>query len=108
MRGAVGLFLAQAAVFFRDIQYIYNVVLTAWMYLTPVFYPMEMLPEPLGTLIRYGNPMYFYIQQFRDVVLGRMLPSGTLILSGCVAALVALLLGSLCFKKTQSKFILYI
>ena len=35
----MGLFLAQASVFFRDIQYIYGVVLTAWTYLTPIFYP---------------------------------------------------------------------
>ena len=44
----LGLFLAQAAVFFRDIQYIYSVVLTAWMYLTPIFYPINMLPEQIG------------------------------------------------------------
>lgn len=35
----LGMFLAQAAVFFRDIQYIYNVFITVWMYLTPIFYP---------------------------------------------------------------------
>ncbi len=33
----LGMFLAQAAVFFRDIQYIYNVFITVWMYLTPIF-----------------------------------------------------------------------
>ncbi len=104
----IGLFLAQASVFFRDIQYIYNVILTAWMYLTPVFYPVSMLPDPLRTLITRLNPMYFYVQQFRDLVLSRTLPSISLIISGCVAAIVALIVGSICFKRTQSRFILYI
>lgn len=104
----IGLFLAQASVFFRDIQYIYSVVLTAWMYLTPVFYPVSMLPEPLRTLVTHVNPMYFYVQQFRDLVLSRTLPAMSLVISGCVAAVAALILGSICFKRTQSKFILYI
>ncbi|WP_320933764.1 ABC transporter permease, partial [Hungatella effluvii] len=43
----LGMFLAQASVFFRDVQYIYNAVITAWMYLTPLFYPLEALPEYL-------------------------------------------------------------
>lgn len=104
----IGLFLSQAAVFFRDIQYIYNVLLTAWMYLTPVFYPIEMLPEPLKTLVIRCNPMYFYVQQFRDLVLFRTLPSASLVISGCIAAIVFLILGGQCFKHSQSKFILYI
>ena len=40
----MGMFLAQASVFFRDVRYIYNVFLTAWMYATPIFYPVTMLP----------------------------------------------------------------
>lgn len=41
----LGLLLAQGCVFFRDIQHIYAAVLTAWNYLTPIFYPIEQLPE---------------------------------------------------------------
>ena len=40
----LGMLLAQGCVFFRDIQHIYNAVLTAWMYLTPLFYPITLLP----------------------------------------------------------------
>lgn len=104
----IGLFLAQASVFFRDIRYIYNVVLTAWMYLTPVFYPVEMLPEPLRTLVTHLNPMFFYVQQFRLIVLNHAVPPTILVAAGWGAAILALILGSLCFKRTQSRFILYI
>ena len=44
----LGLFLVQANVFFKDTQFIYNAVTTAWLYLTPIFYPLEALPEQLA------------------------------------------------------------
>lgn len=65
----LGMLLAQGCVFFRDIQHIYNAVLTAWMYLTPLFYPITLLPEALRKLVMTLNPMYFYITQFRQIVL---------------------------------------
>lgn len=104
----LGLFLAQANVFFRDIQYIYNAVMTAWMYLTPIFYPLEMLPEWLIWIIKHLNPMYFYVGQFRDLVhMGRM-PGMVIITAGCVTALLMFFIGLWSFSKTEEKFILYI
>ena len=61
----LGLFLAQANVFFKDVQHIYNALMMAWMYLTPIFYPMESLPEVVRWAIEHCNPMYYYIKQFR-------------------------------------------
>ena len=104
----LGLFLAQAAVFFRDIQYIYSVILTAWMYLTPIFYPIAQLPLWLQKGIAAYNPMYFYITQFRCVVMEQAMPDGRLIGVGFFAAILALLLGLWSFERTQDKFILYI
>lgn len=104
----LGLFLSQANVFFRDIQYIYNAVTTAWMYLTPIFYPIEELPEGLQWFITHLNPMYFYVAQFRDVVyLGRA-PQLLPLISGCVCAALVMVLGIWSFSKSQDKFILYI
>ena len=104
----LGLFLAQAAVFFRDIQYIYSVVLTAWMYLTPIFYPINMLPEPLRFGITRLNPMYYYLEQFRQIVMYGMLPNGKLLLYGLIAGVLVLIAGAWCFQKTQDKFVLYV
>lgn len=104
----LGLFLAQAAVFFRDIQYIYSVVLTAWMYLTPIFYPVTMLPEALRFGITRLNPIYYYLEQFRQIVMYGMAPNGKLLLYGLLAGLLALFAGAWCFQKTQDKFVLYV
>ena len=104
----MGLFLSQANVFFRDIQYIYNAVTTAWVYLTPIFYPIDALPDGLQWFIKHCNPMYFYVAQFRDLVYLGRLPGWGIVTAGCVTALVALLVGIWCFGKSQDKFILYI
>lgn len=104
----IGMFLAAANVFFRDIQYIYNAVTTAWMYLTPIFYPLSQLPDRLQWCIKHLNPMYFYIGQMRDVVLNGCLPGLVIFAAGVTAAVLAMLLGSFTFIKTKDQFILYI
>ena len=104
----LGLFLAQATVYFRDVQHIYSAFLTAWMYLTPIFYSANTLPEPLFKIIKYLNPMYGYITQFRIVVLEARMPDTQLLIQGTGVALIMLLFGAWCFYKTQDNFILYI
>lgn len=104
----LGLFLAQAAVFFRDIQYIYSVITTAWMYLTPIFYNIEILPDWLAPFVMYCNPMYSYLMQFRCVTLYNKLPSLQICLAGIIYAFAALIIGGWSFLKTKNNFILYI
>ena len=104
----LGLFLAQANVFFRDIQYIYHAVTTAWLYLTPIFYPLDQLSPKLTWMIKHFNPMYFYIGQFRDVVYYHQIPGPKIFTAGCIAAVVMMLIGTGTFFKNQDKFILYI
>ena len=104
----LGLFLAQATVFFRDVQHIYAAFLTAWMYLTPIFYPVTMLEEPLKQVIMTFNPLYNYITQLRTVVLEGVLPEGVQVASGFVVAFVVMAVGTWAFMKNQDRFILYI
>lgn len=104
----MSMFLAQASVFFRDIQYIYAAITTAWMYMTPIFYPMEQLPEMLQTVIKWINPMYHYINQFRILVLEARMPSVYTFGYGFGVAIIVLIIGIAIFQKKQDKFILYI
>lgn len=104
----VSMFLSQAAVFFRDIQYIYSVLTMAWMYLTPLFYPMEQLPEVMQKGIAILNPMYHYVTQFRTLVLERSLPEAGTLIYGFFLAFLFLFLGIKSFLRNQDKFILYI
>lgn len=104
----LGMFLAQASVFFKDMQFIYQAVTTAWVYLTPIFYPLEALPDKLVWCIKHFNPMYFYIGQFRDLIYYGRMPGHLIILAGIGAALAALLLGMWSFMRSKDRFILYI
>jgi len=104
----MGMFLSQGNVFFRDIQYIYSAFVTAWMYVTPIFYPLSQLPDELAWGIRTFNPLYLYITQFRQIVLNQVMPEMTLIINGCLVSAAVLLIGTLCFMKNQDRFILYI
>ena len=104
----LGLFLAQANVYFKDSQFIYNAVTTAWMYLTPIFYPLEMLPDWLCWCVKHFNPMYFYVGQFRDLIYSGTIPGPMIICAGCGAAILMLIIGLFSFSKTEDNFILYI
>lgn len=104
----LGLFLASANVFFRDIQYIYGALVTAWMYATPIFYPIQQLPERLQDFIKVFNPMYCYITQMRDFIINDQIPGYRLALSGFGFAIVAFAFGYTVFRKTQNHFVLYL
>lgn len=104
----LGLFLAQANVFFRDIQYIYNAVTTAWLYVSCIFYPLDMLPHWLQWIITHLNPMYFYIAQFRSIIHIGQFPDLWFIFAGIISALLSLVVGVLSFLKSKDRFILYI
>lgn len=103
----MSLILSVMVVFFRDIQYLYGVLLTALNYLTPIFYPASMLPSWLKELMVL-NPMHNFIEMFRKIMLYGQWPSLTEHLICIVFAFVGLVLGIYVFKKNQKDFILYI
>lgn len=103
----IGLFLSSVAVLFRDIIHLYGVILTAWTYLTPVFYPASILPPKLMTIMNF-NPMYHYVTYFRDILWQQKFPSLELNLYCIGFAVLAMLVGVFAFRKNQDKFILYI
>jgi lipopolysaccharide transport system permease protein len=105
----LGLFLAQAMVFFRDVQYIWGVFSTAWMYLTPIFYPISLLPDWLRGGVIVFNPMYYYITTFRAFVLVGSQPGWSdCVWQGALASILMLLIGVAAFSRSKNKFVLYL
>ena len=101
----MGLMLSALVVTFRDLQHLYGILITAWMYMTPIFYPVDMLPEWVADLVRL-NPLANFIEMFRDVILYNVVPSGILQAKCIVSCVVALGLGFWIFYKQQDTFIL--
>ncbi len=60
----VALFLSRVAAYFADVMEMYQIMLMAWMYLTPVIYPKEIIPGGLRWLFNL-NPMYHLLEVFR-------------------------------------------
>jgi lipopolysaccharide transport system permease protein len=105
----MGLFLAQASVFFRDIRHIWVVIITAWNFLSAIFYPADILPDYLYRIVSRYNPMFFYITMFRNFTIGGSNISNLdMALRGAVAAGLMLLVGLVSFSYSKNKFILYI
>lgn len=103
----VGMALSALSVFFRDVCHLWGVVITAWTYATPLFYPVEILPDWAAPIMQY-NPMYHYASYFRDLILSGTVPGLQENLLCLGMAVAAFAIGLLIFKKTEKKFILYV
>ena len=103
----VGLLLSALTVKFRDIMHLYSVFVTALMYLTPVIYPMSILPmwlKPIVTL----NPITNILEMFRAVMLYNSFPSIKSMFIAIVECIIVLAIGLYVFYKKQDEFILNI
>ena len=103
----IGLILSAITVKFRDIMHLYSVFTTALMYLTPVIYPMSILPEWLKKIVMI-NPITNILIMFRDVMIYGRVPNILSVLLGVVEVIVALATGLYVFYKNQDSFILNI
>ena len=103
----IGLVLASYAVFFRDISHLFQIVLMIWTYLTPIFYPVTILP---GNIIKYilYNPMFCYITFARDLILKGEFSDFKIIFLCFMYSIISMLLGMYVFRKNENKFIFYI
>ena len=99
--------MAAATVFFRDIMHLYGVLVTALMYLTPIMYDVDILPEWAKAIIPY-NPLYWFVSMFRGFVIYGEMPSLNCWIGTCLPSVLVLLVGLIVFKKSQDRFVLYI
>jgi lipopolysaccharide transport system permease protein len=111
--GGMALILSTANVFFRDTQHIMEIVLLAWFFLTPIFYPITVLPnnaEILGFTVniqlwaRRLNPMASLIASYRDVLYRGQLTGLDFFLRTLVTCLAVLVVGYLVFCRFSSVF----
>ena len=103
----VGLILATADVFLRDVQHLYSVLLLALGYVTPIFYPAESLSEKMQFVLNF-NPLFHYVKYFRNVLFYHNCPTIEENFACLAIAVAALTIGIIFFNKKQKSFILYI
>ena len=99
----IGLLLSTLAMQFADIADMYQIILTAWMYLSPVIYQENMLPPEYLWVVRI-NPMYYLINFFRAFIYeGRFPGIEEYLLNGAIA-LFTLLIGWMFFSRKADEF----
>ncbi len=99
----MGLLLSTLAVFFVDLVYIFNVLLSVWFYLTPIIYPLSILPQRFLPFFRL-NPLVHLLQIFRALIYEGNMPSAALWGLGLALALVTLLAGWIIFTRKVDEF----
>ena len=100
----VALLVSTVAVFFPDVADLYPVVLTAWMYLTPIIMPLTIYREILNGLLLYINPLYYIVNMFRILVLDGFVPHLMTWVATCVASFGVLIIGWLIFCWRADSF----
>lgn len=100
----VGLLLSTLAIYFPDVTEMYQIALLAWMYLTPIIYPPEIIPEAYRSLMLNLNPMYHFVVLFRKPLYEGLLPSAEQVAVALVIALVASVSGWLVFSNRADEF----
>ena len=103
----MGLLLSAAAVFLRDLFYIYGIVLTIWTYLTPIMYDVNMIGSRRLIALMGLNPLYQFISFARTIVLFHTTPSARQFLFCGLSAALVLLAGAAFFRSRQDRFIYY-
>lgn len=100
----VGLLISTWAVYFPDISEMYQIILVAWMFLTPIMYPEQVLPEAYRVYITMLNPMYHMVKLFRIPTYYGRFPTLMEFFIPFVIALVTLILGWVIFAKKSDEF----
>ena len=99
----LALFMSTLAVYFVDVVDLYSILLTVWFYLTPVIYPVEIVPPRFAPLVQL-NPMTTMLGLFRSIVYLGETPSLQAWLIAAGLAVVSLGAGWLVFTRRANDF----
>ena len=106
-------FLSTANVFYRDTQHIMQVVMQAWFFLTPIFYPIDIIPQSATVLgmtvdlqlwVRRLNPMASLIASYRDILLRGAVPGLDFLFRTVITCLAVFVVGYLIFCHYSKVF----
>jgi len=97
------LILSSVNVFFRDVENVLGVLLTVWMYLTPIVYPAELIPNKFVPIFNL-NLMMPIINSYRNVILYGVLPPWQSLTYSAIFSLFLFIFGYIIFKQRSKYF----
>jgi len=96
-------FIASLGVFYRDMTQVVNIILTTWMFLTPIFYDADRIPDQFRWLVLV-NPMTWLITAYRSVLLDVQVPNLGQTVLFMITSGVVIILGHYWFYRTRRIF----
>ncbi|MFH2085978.1 MAG: ABC transporter permease [bacterium] len=99
----LSLILAAANLFYRDVQHLLSLILVLWMYVTPIIYPIEMVPEAYRFVFKL-NPMAVIVNAYRECILGGNMPKLSSLGIALIVSLATYYLGRKIFIKLEGYF----
>lgn len=99
----VALLIAMANLFYRDVKYIFEILLTVWMFATSVLYPLDLVEGKLR-LVMQLNPMTPIVEAYRDVLLFGRSPLTPIFLATAVVSVLVFFVSWLSFHRAEYEF----
>jgi len=99
---AIALLLAMGNLFYRDVKYLFEIVLTVWMFITAVLYPVSRVGGKLALVMQF-NPMTPIVEAYRDVLIRGVVPGPYFAAAGALSV-VLLLWAWLTFHRAEFQF----
>jgi len=99
----LALILSSFNLYYRDVQYLFNLVITLWFYLTPVIYAVEFFPDKYRIVFQL-NPMAVFINAYRQVLLGGDFPKWSSLGVGVLLSLILFFIAKKIFAKLEKNF----
>jgi len=99
----LALLLSRYAIFFPDVSEMYQILLTAWMYMTPVIFPLEIFPEKYKIFLLI-NPMTWMVKIFRAPIYEGRIPNQDEIVIASAWGIAALIFGWILFNQKSDEY----
>jgi len=98
----ISLMFSTFNLFYRDIQYLANLIMLIWMYLTPIVYPLSLVPNKFIWIYKL-NPMVGIVEGYRSALFGFPFETTIIYWSAFISFLI-LILGFIIFKRSEKVF----
>ena len=103
----IGLILSVIMVYFRDIQFLWGVIIMAWMYATPIFYPSSVVPSNFRFILTF-NPIFHVINFLRTIIIEGCMPSKATFVACIISSILSLSIGVFFYNRTSRNIALYL
>jgi ABC-2 type transport system permease protein len=99
----IAMLVSALTVYFRDLEYILGIVTMAWMYMTPIMYSNDMVPEEYRIIFKF-NPMTSIITAYRDILYYKQAPQIDTLITATLLGIVFIIIGNIVFVRLQKGF----